>query len=492
MYTGILKEEMEKYVEEQKLAYTTPEEQSEAQKAFLKDLREKAEQNNGTYTKDLSSEDKKDLWEYKIEEEKLVVKHTTDGSWQTEEFNKNNDMTRDFLLTSLGDHNEKVYNYQDDKLININQNIKSGGKEYNFEMDASGKYILSKKEKDYAEKEGLNIDTLTDGEVIKIKDAVKEEENKEQKEEKPNLNVKEENYSSGEENHDRYENPEAEAIFRKYAAEKGYDFTINENDTEALSGEFSKDGIGKGRVRVKDDSATSDIDGIEALVYYAKEKEMSITLGSCSPEYKAKMEELCHKNNIELLYAQPALEEHKEKTPLEEGGSNSETDQIDVEENKGMEMPTYEINQLKAQVDLKKYLRDAAKDGETFHAVLEGKAENYKEGLYDDLGPEVKEKACADILLRQYAAAFVKGESDEKLQNLEMALKMYGLESISIDPKQSEGKVTITTKNFKEREAEEMAQIKTCHDSLVPSKKVQGNTGNKGNKKQQDDHSSGR
>lgn len=370
--------------------------------------------------------------------------------------------------------------------------------------------LLTDEEKEWASKHNYDVDNLTSEIAREIKQKMKEEkeanqpeqahemslsqpetQNKEQKEEKQTLNIEEDKTTvpqTNEETRERYENSEAEAIFRKYAAEKGYDFTINENDTEALSGEFSKDGIGKGRVRVKDDSATSDIEGIESLVYYANEKGMSITLGNCTPEYKAEMEKFCIKMGVDLLYSQPALESTQVEQPIPLGEGRSESEQnlvpdtapidkvIDVEENKGMEMPTYQINPKIVQMDLKKYLRDASQSPTRFESELANKTKNFEKGWYDKLGPAAKEKACADILMQQYAAAFVKGESDEKLQNTEMALKMYGLESITIDPKESEGKVTITTKNFKEREAEEMGQIKICHDALVPFQKDKANT----------------
>ena len=293
-----------------------------------------------------------------------------------------------------------------------------------------------------------------------------------------------------------YNSEFALGFFKRYAEVQGWDFN-HDPIVDGVAGDFTDaNDAKKGRVSVKDDNAASDIKGIEALVLYAQQSGYeSITLGACSEEYAAEMKRICEENNMTLVFKNRAnaeqnrTDEQEEKAiPLPDGSERlrqentqeQANEPITVEES-GVAMPTYKITPIKAQMDLKKYLREASTSPEAFKAELDGKTKNFEQGYYDVLGPAGKEKACADILLQQYASEVHKNADDKKLQQIEMALKMYGLESITLTPQDEkvEPNVTIQGKDFKERTAEEQAQIKVCHDASVPSKKAENDL-NKG------------
>ena len=281
----------------------------------------------------------------------------------------------------------------------------------------------------------------------------------------------------------------AEEIFRRYAATKDMEFIRDESEREALVGHFEKDGEEKGKVTLKGDHATSDIEGIEALVYYAKEKGLPITLGECSDEYRAEMERFCQEMQVKLMDSQTALpqpEREEPKSLSEENGTpiseqnkgneapiplpphideqNTQSD-IEVEEGARESGARYKITPKIASLEIEKYMRNASKGA--FIAETTKDEELLSRGAYKATG---EEKAAASVLMRKYAIGKAQGD-EEMASTAEKALQYYGLDSISFKPEgNKDGKVVINEKPFSERTPEEQAEIKAAHEKLLPGK----------------------
>ena len=299
-----------------------------------------------------------------------------------------------------------------------------------------------------------------------------------------------------------YSVDKALGFFERYAEEKGYTFNRDPID-DAVAGSFKDaDKNEQGRISVKDNNASSDIKGIDALVQYAKEAGYdNITLGECSPEYAEEMKKACEKYGIKLMgrdnenieqniqknenqnvepdnqVAAIALPAGKEKNnqeeieqseqtaiPLSSGNSEEKTPEITVEEGRSKE-PTYKTHSQIAEVKLQRYLAEAKEKPERFAEEMTNSEKAYNKGWYAQTG---EEKAFSDILLHKYAKAVVHNEDKSQI---EKALQLYGVDTISIEPDNNpQGKVKVTSKNFADRSPEEQAEIKTAHDKLLPQK----------------------
>ena len=110
-----------------------------------------------------------------------------------------------------------------------------------------------------------------------------------------------------------------------------------------------------------------------------------------------------------------------------------------------------------AEFNLKQYLRKAQENPHEFNKELKGLEDKYAANSKD-------EAVFERILLHQYAKTFVNNPDDKELPKMETALKMYGIDSITIDPKKSDGEVKFTTKDFGSRSESERAEIGMVND----------------------------
>lgn len=356
------------------------------------------------------------------------------------------------------------------------------------------------KEQENTPKEGATPKSDEANDITISEDKPKEQEENKQETSIAPLVVSEEGIAPvNEEQNQEISNEEplydesAETIFRRYATTKDMEFVRDESEREALVGHFEKDGEEKGKVTLKGDHATSDIAGIEALVFYAKEKGLPITLGECSDEYKAEMEKFCEQMQVKLMYSQTELPntEREEPRPLsgendapvdEQNKDNSKEgetaiplpphteeqntpNEIEIEEAARENGPKYRITSKIASVQIEKYMRNASKD--TFAAETAADEKLLSEGKYKVTG---EEKAAANILMKKYAIGKAKGD-EEMASNAEKALQYYGVDNITFEPKDNkDGKVVITEKPYSERTADEKAEIKAAHEKLLSGK----------------------
>ncbi len=386
--------------------------------------------------------------------------------------------------------------------------------------------ILTPEEKAWVEKNMPSVgDTVEDEVYKKIVEGMKKESN-------TSLIVSESGYNTEQQNDKNQETPTsgtsplaqnnnrentavalydvdwALGFFRHYAKEKGLTFNRDMDDSTKVSGDFTdSNGEECGRVSVKDNKATSDIKGIEALVKYAKERGYeSITLGSCSDEYAEEMAKVCEALGMKLIGKDGEnLEQKREQnvdngTPGEISVSSANQDETknndelskqpqlalppapeDVSKKDKLPPETQEVIPLGGEIEVKeqpKPEQQNTNDADNRYvpdmSITEQRLKGYKvndefieetKKMRENLANQSEENKPKEefrVLLREYAIA-AKGE-DKNKDAIAKALQYYNIDSITFSPN---GDVSITQKTFSERTDEEKNEIKSCHDKLL-------------------------
>ena len=198
----ILSEEMRTYVLTNELDYSDSNAQAEAQKAYIENLREKAAKNGGSLEISTSTNDGADADKAKVQIDKrnlIITGPNQEGEPCKEIYDDKNNLT---FSKNEKTGVEREYNYDEEgKCTGGQEIIPDGELMVIHKLDALGKYVLDEKEQECAKDLNLDINSLSAAQILQIRHELmykkpqpkQEEENKEQKEEKPNLNVEEEN-----------------------------------------------------------------------------------------------------------------------------------------------------------------------------------------------------------------------------------------------------------------------------------------------------------
>lgn len=543
----ILSEEMRTYVLTNELDYSDSNAQAEAQKAYIKNLREKATKNGGSLEISTSTNDGADKAKVQIDKRNLIITGPNQEGEPCKEIydDKSN------LTFSKNEKNgvERQYNYDEEgKCTGGQEIIPDGELMVCHKLDALGKYVLDEKEQECAKDLNLDINSLSAAQILQIRYELmykkpqpkQEEENKGQQED-PQPEQEEKTFNVSEIKDDventyetsivPYDREAAVDFFTQYAKDR--DWTFNQDvSSSCVSGDFTdENGEGQGRVRVKDDDAASDIKGIEALVLYAQKCEYeSITLGKCSEAYAAEMKRICEEHGMTLIIKEEVEQSHedeqeqlfelpdnpqdtevqdeefvlnKDNTPdpdgeeqkQEDDSNKQEEEKVEIEDfvinadspkiepitveedlsqnsnNQEMEMPTYQIVPTVAGMRMKMIMQQCDEKG-----VDEFEAETKKSMPNKESNPDEQ----SEFLMKKYVIGMARGDK-EMISNAEKALQYYGVDTISCEtPTDEEGNkrytVNIDKKPFSDRTPQEQADIKACHDTLVPSKKDKANT----------------